>query len=321
MAGDDGDRVAETAPAIGRGAGVDRKRLEFRSVALAGIHTQRLPCSASTEPQPSPMDVETYEVILAWRNDSISHMCEEQISPTTLARHQNDPRGTFARAGTQYTPAEQKLREDFAKNKMRWVGHYWPDLWYFTINTNPFVAMCCSHELHPVGRTERYVITLFQALFVMIVSCGLGEAQECLSCGIVSCDVRNDTCHQSYPEYERYQFVRDRVAERGDELESPPLNWCCAASRWGMIWTATHVTITDYQIGLPMYALLANVIFGQVCFCFAMCACCQAKPMKTRRRWERCGQATVLLVGIVLGVCCPWFLTYIACVRNNTLLI
>ena len=65
-------------------------------------------------------------------------------------------------------------REDFAKNKMRWVGEFWADLWYFSINTNPFLAMCYSHPLHPVGRTERYIITLFQVFFVMIVSCGLG---------------------------------------------------------------------------------------------------------------------------------------------------
>ena len=63
-----------------------------------------------------------------------------------------------------------------------------------------------------------------------------------------------------------------------------------------MIWTAKHVHVWDYQIGLPLYALLANVsqvdsiqarsvlgrllsafddmiqvVFGQFCFCLAMC--------------------------------------------------
>lgn len=254
---------------------------------------------------PPPMDSDTYELILRWQLEALGDNMQGQLSEAPA---------TPDRAGTQYTAAELKLREDFAKNKMRWVGEFWEDLWYFTMNTNPFVALCFSHPLHPVGRSERCIITLFQALFVMIVSCGLGEAQECLSCGIVSCDIRNDSCHQSYPEYQEHRFVRDRADQRGDELQSPPLNMCCSASIWGMIWVATHVTIGDYQIGVPMYALVANVVFGQVCFCLAMCCCCQAKPMRTRNRWERCGQAAVVLVGAILGLTMPWFLTYIACV-------
>ena len=60
------------------------------------------------------MDAETYELILAWRKDSLSHISPDWVSPGTLERHRSDPRGTFARAGTQYTPAEQKLREPLA---------------------------------------------------------------------------------------------------------------------------------------------------------------------------------------------------------------
>jgi hypothetical protein len=33
--------------------------------------------------------------------------------------------------------------------------------------------------------------------------------------------------------------------------------------------------------------------------------------MRTRKRWERCAQVTVVLVGVVLGVWCPWFLNYV----------
>jgi hypothetical protein len=69
----------------------------------------------------------------------------------------------------------------------------------------------------------------------------------------VSCDIRNDTCHQSYPEYQQYQFVRDRVAERGEELESPPLNMCCAASMWcGKTLFSSHFQLK--MIDLPRQA-------------------------------------------------------------------
>ena len=87
------------------------------------------------------------------------------------------------------------------------MGRFWWDLWYFSINTNPILALCLSHPLHPVGRKERYAIsamqvrsepsrspfvlalsctahimisnvrTMTQVLFLMIVACGLSEAQ------------------------------------------------------------------------------------------------------------------------------------------------
>ena len=91
------------------------------------------------------------------------------------------------------------------RQKSRWVGRFWWDLWYFSINTNPILALCLSHPLHPVGRKERYAISamqvrsepsrsrsclpcrslichlvsnvITQVLFLMIVACGLSEAQ------------------------------------------------------------------------------------------------------------------------------------------------
>ena len=117
---------------------------------------------------PSPMDVDTYELILASHsNGSISHMHPDDVSPRALERHESQRGGTFQRAGEQYLPAELKLREDFARNKMRWVGEFWSDLWYFSINTNPFLALCYSHPLHPISKTERYVITLFQVMYLL----------------------------------------------------------------------------------------------------------------------------------------------------------
>ena len=48
------------------------------------------------------------------------------------------------------------------RQKSRWVGRFWWDLWYFSINTNPILALCLSHPLHPVGRKERYAISAMQ---------------------------------------------------------------------------------------------------------------------------------------------------------------
>ena len=60
---------------------------------------------------PSPMDADTYEMILASHsNRTISHMPEEEVTPISREAHMNDPTGTFNRAGTQYYPSELKLR-------------------------------------------------------------------------------------------------------------------------------------------------------------------------------------------------------------------
>ena len=192
------------------------------------------------------MDAGTYEEILGQHGSmgSISHWPEELVTPQTLQTHMSIPKGTHQRRGGQYTASELKLREDFARNKFRWVGEYWKDLWYFSINTNPFLALCYSHPLHQVGRKERYVITLFQALFVMIVACGLSEAQDCLACGITSCSIRNNTClttweQEAIPDGDakHHEFgqakraVERRHAERGGDggdMKDPSLNMCCA---------------------------------------------------------------------------------------------
>eukprot|EP01047_Picozoa_sp_COSAG01_P122547 COSAG01_NODE_51413_length_355_cov_0.605469_1_plen_66_part_01 len=66
-----------------------------------------------------------------------------------------------------------------------------------------------------------------------------------------------------------------------------------------MVWAAEHVIIWEYQIGVSLYALLINIIFGQFCFQLAACACFQAQPAGKRQRCERFGQALVLAVGVL----------------------
>ena len=61
-----------------------------------------------------------------------------------------------------------------------------------------------------------------------------------------------------------------------------------------------------------LYALVANIIFGQLCFLLAACACCQATLERKRRRCERVGQAMIGAVATVLLIWAPWFVNYVS---------
>ena len=75
------------------------------------------------------------------------------------------------------------------RQKSRWVGRFWWDLWYFSINTNPILALCLSHPLHPVGRKERYAISAMQVRSepsrsrscLSIAHLGLEPSRRCFS--------------------------------------------------------------------------------------------------------------------------------------------
>ena len=104
----------------------------------------------------------------------------------------------------------------------------------------------------------RYIITLFQVLFVMIVSCGLSEAQDCLACGITSCSIRNNTCLTTWQEAELQgdingdakRAIERRTDRREDQLD-PSLNMCCACNLWQMVWFAENLIVWEYQ---PLYS-------------------------------------------------------------------
>ena len=71
---------------------------------------------------PPPMEPATYEAILAAgvglprsRSPSLSHLPRHRSTEEQRAEHAAIPGGTAQRRGTQYTAAELKLREDFAR--------------------------------------------------------------------------------------------------------------------------------------------------------------------------------------------------------------
>lgn len=182
-------------------------------------------------------------------------------------------------------------------------------------NNHPVLALFMSHRLHPIARDERWFITGMQVLFVMILSCLISEAQDCLACNIRSC-ARNTDCVESLP-HDDATYAWLRHERRGDAVK-PPDNLCCYASQLGMLWVldncVIHVPLVGVlQFGVPLYALVALVIFGQVCFQLgAMCACAQAREAWTRRCCETVGQLLLLAIGIGLIACTPPLVVYVS---------
>jgi hypothetical protein len=119
-----------------------------------------------------PMDTETYAII--------------------SERKVRKKRRTVVR-GKRYADEAFRLREDLVKNKCRWKGDYLFDLWSFTRNTNPVVAMFFSHPLHPITRGKRGLIFGMQTLFLMMVASACSQAEQCVTCGF-GCKIDVERC-------------------------------------------------------------------------------------------------------------------------------
>ena len=162
------------------------------------------------------------------------------------------------------------LRLDLCRLKLRWTGNWLKDLWIFTANTNPVLAIIYSHPFHPISRKERILITAMQMVFIMNLACVTAESAACVKCGINTCD-DNSSCVVSMPKWWG-SYLEEREELSGEQGYR---NLCCMCSKLGVIFFLNTFRIFDISFGAPLYLFLANIIFAQVCYQLgAMCGCC-----------------------------------------------
>jgi hypothetical protein len=87
------------------------------------------------------------------------------------------------------SPSQACLREDLAREKVRWYGSWWYDHLLYMRLHNPLLSLKFSHPLHPISRRERWLLLVVQSFFTVLLACALTEATECVACGIYDCDI------------------------------------------------------------------------------------------------------------------------------------
>eukprot|EP00441_Pelagodinium_beii_P036783 CAMPEP_0197629570 /NCGR_PEP_ID=MMETSP1338-20131121/7370_1 /TAXON_ID=43686 ORGANISM="Pelagodinium beii, Strain RCC1491" /NCGR_SAMPLE_ID=MMETSP1338 /ASSEMBLY_ACC=CAM_ASM_000754 /LENGTH=341 /DNA_ID=CAMNT_0043200635 /DNA_START=39 /DNA_END=1061 /DNA_ORIENTATION=- len=184
--------------------------------------------------------------------------------------------------GHDFTEEELALRTDFAANKEVWYADYWMDLWCFTRNTNPIMALCYSHPLHPISRNERIAITILQIVFMMMITSAVPRAQGCINAGM-GCP--------------------DAWAEASDDEK-----FCCLAHNVGITWTIKNLSL-GFGLGGAVYAIITNFLFAQLLYqCGAGCVCFQDVRASLRRFCELLGH--ILMVAVFLLMIYPtWIFT------------
>jgi hypothetical protein len=209
--------------------------------------------------------------------------------------------------------------------KLRWTGNWWEDLWIFTANTNPVIAIFYSHPLHPITRRERILITAMQMVFIINLACVAAESLACVRCGIHTCD-DNTSCVVSMPEWWAPR-VKDPTEVGILKSEDQGFrNLCCMCADMKLIFFIKtfrmknlHEDLPDIGVGAALYILIANIIFSQICYQLgAMCGCFQAQSWKKRRFAERMGHVLLLFILTLLFASMPIFIDY---VHHNDLLL
>lgn len=102
------------------------------------------------------------------------------------------PPRQFEGAHVEFSPEELMVRQDLAKNKLRWSDDYYRDRRYFLNNMHPILALFHAHRLHVVSRKERAAVYIVQIFFVLLVSltfpfasrCGSGNCETVGSAGV-----------------------------------------------------------------------------------------------------------------------------------------
>ena len=188
------------------------------------------------------------------------------------------------------TEAELCMRCDMAANKAAWTGSIASDLWLWTKNTNPLVALCFSHPNHPIGRGERYFILFLQVLLFAYIAMLLVRIDDCEayheshpSCGEASFDLVAGTLQRANP-----------LATYSNETISEV---CCTLSMGTLVrtydafdparhrWWAGALADGLPVVGLTIIVTLLNIILGQIWFLLAGCPCCQKSAHRSTWEW------------------------------------
>ena len=244
------------------------------------------------------MDARLYERAITWKRRRPS---SEWLTP-------RDTGSWFRPQG--YTQAEILMRSDMAANKAAWTGDVLRDLWLWTKNTNPIVALCCSHPLHPISKLERVYILLLQVLLFAYIAILLTRMDRCSSylADHGSCSAQEEVA--------RAVSLVPSGAPPGPPAHEPA--GCCELSTQTLLrldhaldpaahrWWAGTFSIYLPMIGLTAAVTLLNVVLGQLWFLLAGCPCFQRSP--SRNWWETVGTALLLLFGVAPLTHLTWIL-------------
>lgn len=239
------------------------------------------------------MDANLYREVMEWK----------RRRPPEAWKTPRDTKSWFRPQG--YTQPEVCLRGDMAANRAAWTGDVRRDLWLWTRNTNPIVAMCYSHPLHPITRLERYYILLLQILLFGYIAITLTHINSC------------ETYFSAHGDCDEVDFaVEHAEALIGNRASM----YCCELSTQALThvhraltpaenrWWAGAFSIYLPLIGLTAAVTLLNVVLGQLWFLLAGCPCFQRSPR--RHWWEFLGSMVLLLFGIIPFAHIWWLLTF-----------
>lgn len=237
----------------------------------------------------------------------------------------------------EFTEVELLLRQDLARNKIRWHGVWLRDLWCFLRNNNPVCSLCFSHYLHPISRKNRLVAMGLQVLFLLFIAAALAEARLCEACNFTQCETRPSpkecviTSHdgnktQSWhlradPEnmsefaglFTWDTLVKFRKQKRFNMVVDPSLNFCCLCKHVFAIW---FFEAFGRQGGF-IYVVLANCAFALTVFPLLMCACVQRCSPRCRKLGEVIGYLIIASAATVMLLWTPFLIRYVQ--RNHML--
>mmetsp|Transcript_50235 Transcript_50235/g.150012 ORF Transcript_50235/g.150012 Transcript_50235/m.150012 type:complete len:391 (+) Transcript_50235:42-1214(+) len=265
---------------------------------------------------PDPMDAHTYWRVLAHLGtalpdddeaDAVGRRNSHKNSLPALVLHchvrlHEDLVMLCDNVEREFSPAEVRLRQDFASNKVRWYGLWRKDLMCFLRNNHPIVALWWSHRLHPVSKASRWSAFFMQFLAVLFLSCAVTEGHACIMCGIRSCSQTSACAHIPHAALEHGKNATAWVASH------PQVSFCCACRVVGIYWFLD----TFGRLGGPLYAVCANISFTVIVFQLIMCLCVQHHGPRVREGGEMLGKAGLLVMaaGMLYGT--PTLMCFIA---------
>lgn len=218
-----------------------------------------------------------------------------------------------------------RLRQDFARNKIVWTGEWHADLWYFMINVNPVLAMCCSHKLHPIGRFERFFVNVVAIIVVLRTAINARFNFICYDCGLQDCVVPELAARSSFSllvesESDEHFFLgsrKDWPTYQCKNATLPPLlpwfhgsmdfdprlgtenMWklsigCCFQHPWQLSLYKDQFLLYSF---LP---LIVDVVFILLGFQLAMCGCAQGLRRDSRIGAENAGRVVLLVISLYI---------------------
>jgi len=134
--------------------------------------------------------------------------------------------------------AELALRRDMYRIPLKMAyygeGSGWRDWRIHMANKHPGAACCCSSDMHPVSRTERWYITAISLLFALTLSAMSTETEQCylwdLSADCLTTTMYNHT--KLYPKARANAAARSGKSLGGGSaaLNAPGAEFCCEMS-------------------------------------------------------------------------------------------